>query len=250
MGFEEYMNSRMNRNRDRNYDRNYDRDSYRNERGNDRYSDRYNGQYGPSYDRSYRRNYSENYRREYEKAYDEYRNNGQTSGCGFWEFIKTMLEKSVQNFLVVTHRGEEKFRIPILAFVIILLMFNFGALIAMGISLFFGVNYSFVGKDDLSKVNAAMSDVGSRAAQWWEHRNLSPEMNDLCRKYDNMDMSMFAAKNRENEAKAEEAETKESEAKAEETVKKEDETKAEESEAKTEDTDSKDASDDTDHKDA
>ncbi len=102
-------------------------------------------------------------------------------------FLSRLLRKSVENDLVVSQHGFVKFRVPILAFVLALIFFNAITLIAMIVSLFFGVTYRIEGKADTAELNRAMEQVGNRAANWWENRNVSPEVRDLCRKYDNMD---------------------------------------------------------------
>jgi len=107
--------------------------------------------------------------------------------CGFWGFLKKLFKKSVENDLVVSHNGVEKFRMPVLAFVIILSIFSMVTLVAVVVSLCFGVTYSFQGKDDLSKVNSALSAAGTRATTLWQNSHLSYEINELCRKYDAQD---------------------------------------------------------------
>ena len=108
--------------------------------------------------------------------------------------MKRIFQKTIDNELVVSQNGIEKFRVPVLVFILALCIFNFVTVIAMGVSLFFGVTYRFVGKDDLSQVNRAMSTVGGRATEWWESRNVSREVNDLCYKYDKMNMAAEAKK--------------------------------------------------------
>lgn len=80
--------------------------------------------------------------------------------------IKTALRKSIDNFIVVSHKGEEKFRLPILVAIILLFMFNVITLTAVIVSLFFDVNYRFEGKDDLSKMNNVINEAGTRASEW------------------------------------------------------------------------------------
>ena len=80
--------------------------------------------------------------------------------------IKTALRKSIDNFIVVSHKGEEKFRLPILVAIILLFMFNVVTLTAVIVSLFFDVNYRFEGKDDLSKMNNVINQAGTRASEW------------------------------------------------------------------------------------
>ncbi len=80
--------------------------------------------------------------------------------------LKTALRKSIDNFIVVSHKGEEKFRLPILVAIILLFMFNVITLTAVIVSLFFDVNYRFEGKDDLSKMNNVINQAGTRASEW------------------------------------------------------------------------------------
>ncbi|MBR0145806.1 MAG: hypothetical protein IJM25_03990 [Eubacterium sp.] len=80
--------------------------------------------------------------------------------------LKTAFRKSVDNSLVVSHRNEEKFRLPILVVVLLFLVFNFAAVAALVISLFFDVKYQFVGKDDLSGVNRVINEAGTKASDW------------------------------------------------------------------------------------
>ncbi len=110
-------------------------------------------------------------------------------GSSVCNVLKRIFQKTIDNELVVSQNGIEKFRVPVLLFILALCIFNFVTVIAMGVSLFFGVTYRFVGKDDLSQVNRAMSTVGGRATEWWESRNVSREVNDLCHKYDKNDDS-------------------------------------------------------------
>ena len=98
--------------------------------------------------------------------------------------LGTAIRKSMENYLVVSHEGVVKFRISIFAFAILLMIFSAGLLIAMGVSLCFGVTYSFVGKDDLSRVNEVIGNAGNRATEWWSRYRYNPEIDALCRKYD------------------------------------------------------------------
>ena len=98
--------------------------------------------------------------------------------------LGTAIRKSMENYLVVSYEGVVKFRISIFAFAILLMIFSAGLLIAMGVSLCFGVTYSFVGKDDLSRVNEVIGNAGNRATEWWSHYRYNPEIDALCRKYD------------------------------------------------------------------
>ncbi len=108
-------------------------------------------------------------------------------GSRLWNLVKTFFRKSVENDLVISHNGVEKFRMPALVLVIALFMFSVVTIVAMGVSLLFGVSYRFMGKDDLTKVNNALGTIGNEASRWWENRHVSYEVNELCKKYDGMD---------------------------------------------------------------
>ena len=106
--------------------------------------------------------------------------------------LKTAFQKSLDNSLVVSHRGEEKFRLPILVVVLLFLVFNFGAIVALVVSLFFDVKYQFAGKDDLSKVNQVMDEAGTKATSWMaeNYRNGNASERQAARedkKYDDAD---------------------------------------------------------------
>ena len=131
---------------------------------------------------------------EYRRGTDSYRGAGEYrretgyEGPTFLQslgnLLGTAIRKSMENYLVVSYEGVVKFRISIFAFAILLMIFSAGLLIAMGVSLFFGVTYSFVGKDDLSRVNEVIGNAGNRATEWWSHYRYNPEIDALCRKYD------------------------------------------------------------------
>ncbi len=142
--------------------------------------------YSRSYDRSYDRGYDRGYDRDYDRYYDrsyEKRNEGPTFG----QWLGGVIKKSMENFIVVSYDGFVKFRISVFAFVLLFLIFHGALLIAMGVSLFFGVKYSFSGKEDLSRVNRVLGDAGDRAERWWSSYRYNPEIDELCRKYDNAD---------------------------------------------------------------
>ena len=92
--------------------------------------------------------------------------------------IKIGFRKSVDNYLVVSHKGVERFRIPILVFLILIFISIMSVLVAMVVSLFFDVRYSFTGKDDLSKVNEFMDDAGSRASTWMKQVTAEAKKNE------------------------------------------------------------------------
>ena len=109
-------------------------------------------------------------------------------GPSFWSWLGhtlgSLVKKSMDNYLVVSHEGVVKFRMSIFVLVILFMVFHGTLLVAMVVSLFFGVKYSFAGKDDLSRANAVMDRAGNSAAEWWGNHSANPEVDDLCRKYD------------------------------------------------------------------
>ncbi len=106
----------------------------------------------------------------------------------FWQGVGNIIKKSLENYIVVSHEGVTKFKVSIFTFVLLFLLLHGAILVAMVVSLFFGVKYSFAGKDDLSRANRVMETAGDRASEWWSGHRYSiyseKEVNDLCRKYD------------------------------------------------------------------
>ena len=92
-------------------------------------------------------------------------------GSQLGHLIKTALKKSTENFIVISHKGEEKARLPILVLVLALCFFNVAALVAIIVSLFFDVRYRFEGKDDLSSVNKMMDQAENKATTWMNENN-------------------------------------------------------------------------------
>ena len=116
---------------------------------------------------------------------DEPKQEGRSFLGELGHLIKTAVKKSLENYLTVSQDGVEKFRVSIFTFVLLFMIFHFALFIAMGVSLFFGVRYSFAGKADLSKVNDVMNRAGNKASEWWSNCHYSPEIAELCSKYDN-----------------------------------------------------------------
>ena len=108
--------------------------------------------------------------------------------CTFWQGVGKVIKKSMENYIVVSHEGVTKFKVSIFTFALLFLLLHGALLVAMVVSLFFGVKYSFAGKDDLSRANRVMETAGDRASEWWSGRRYSTysdsEVNDLCKKYD------------------------------------------------------------------
>jgi hypothetical protein len=87
-------------------------------------------------------------------------------GSQLGHLIKTAFKKSTENFVVISHKGEEKARLPIIVLILALCFFNIAALIAIVVSLFLDVRYRFEGKDDLSSVNKVMDQAETKATEW------------------------------------------------------------------------------------
>ena len=83
--------------------------------------------------------------------------------------VKTTMNKILNvlknNFFNVSRKGEELFKIPAWAFVLILFFFWEPVIPVMIIALFFDVRYSFTGKDNLSSANEFMDKVGNMAEE-------------------------------------------------------------------------------------
>lgn len=98
--------------------------------------------------------------------------------------IGSVIKKSMENYLVVSHEGTVKFRISLVVVALLFMIFHGAIIVAMIVSLFLGVKYSISGKADLAKVNAVIGDAGDRASAWWGNYRQGAEVDDLCRKYD------------------------------------------------------------------
>jgi hypothetical protein len=80
---------------------------------------------------------------------NETRNNGTSILSAIGHALCALFRICLENYLVVSHEGREKFRMPVLAFVILFLIFHGALIVAMIVSLFFGVRYGFAKKDDI-----------------------------------------------------------------------------------------------------
>ena len=74
----------------------------------------------------------------------------------FKKFVKKSWQMSKDNYFRVVRHGEEMFRMPVWALILILLCGWHCVVPVMIIAFFFDCHYQFVGKNDLSKVNEAM----------------------------------------------------------------------------------------------
>ena len=77
--------------------------------------------------------------------------------------IKKLAIKSTENFLVVEKNGSQILKMPVWVMILILLVAWYASIILLIVSLFLGCRFSFVGKDDLSKVNDVMGKASDLA---------------------------------------------------------------------------------------
>ena len=87
------------------------------------------------------------------------------NGRTFGEKVKELFRRSTVNYLLVEHKGEMLFKIPVLAFILILLFAWHVTIIALVVSLFCGCKYSFIGEGDLAAVNNVCDKAGELAIQ-------------------------------------------------------------------------------------
>ena len=83
-----------------------------------------------------------------------------------WKLFLKLIRIGNENHLVVSHKGKQVFTLPVTVVVVLLICSHIGALVAVGVSLFFGVRYSFKG-EHLGKesVNNAMQKATDMAEQ-------------------------------------------------------------------------------------
>ena len=87
------------------------------------------------------------------------------NGRSFGDKVKELFRKSTVNYLVIEHKGETLIKMPILAFVLIMLFAWYAAVIAIVVSLFCGCKYSFTGESDLKAANNVCDKAGELATQ-------------------------------------------------------------------------------------
>ena len=87
------------------------------------------------------------------------------NGRSFGEKMKELFRKSTVNHLVIERKGETLIKLPILAFVLILIFAWYAAIIAVVVSLFFDCKYSFVGESDMKSVNEVCDKAENFASQ-------------------------------------------------------------------------------------
>lgn len=77
--------------------------------------------------------------------------------------LKKLLKKSNETYLCINRRGERVLKLPIWAFLLILLCFWYVTIVAIIISLFCECQYSLQGKDNLTEANKVL-DKASKVA--------------------------------------------------------------------------------------
>lgn len=81
----------------------------------------------------------------------------------FFEKLRALWHKSCQNFFVVEHNQDKVIKIPIWAFILIMIFTWHVSLILMIVGLFVGCKYSFKGAAEMKTANTVM-DKASEAA--------------------------------------------------------------------------------------
>ncbi|SFB12821.1 hypothetical protein SAMN05216249_11027 [Acetitomaculum ruminis DSM 5522] len=84
-------------------------------------------------------------------------------GCKMGRLFRKICKFGKENFLEVTRHGEEILKVPVWLFAVALLFGWHLIFLIMVISLFFDCHYSFVGKEDLEKVNEVMGKANDIA---------------------------------------------------------------------------------------
>lgn len=93
----------------------------------------------------------------------EQKNTAEGVGKKFGRLCKKLWKKSKDNYFCVDRREESVFKVPVWAFVLILLLAWHIVLPLMIIALFFECQYSFHGKDDLTSANEVMEKASKLA---------------------------------------------------------------------------------------
>lgn len=94
---------------------------------------------------------------------EERKKKAKADGEKFKSFCKNAWRKGNDNVFIMRRKDENVIKIPVWAFILILLFTFHVVLPLMLISLFFECRYCFEGKDDLNKVNDVMNQAGDAA---------------------------------------------------------------------------------------
>jgi hypothetical protein len=75
-----------------------------------------------------------------------------------------IMDKLSNNFLRIEHKGEELIKVKLWIVVLVMLFVWHVSIVAIIISLFFGVRYSFVGRDDMTEANKLIGKASEAAS--------------------------------------------------------------------------------------
>jgi len=89
-----------------------------------------------------------------------------------WQLFLKLIAIGNQNHLVVSHKGNQVFSLPVTVVVVLLICSCMGVLVAVGVSLFFGVRYSFkgehLGKESVNNVMQKATDMAEHVKESFE----------------------------------------------------------------------------------
>lgn len=86
-------------------------------------------------------------------------------GRAFTDKIKALWHKSCENYFVMEHKGDQSIRIPIWAFIIIMILTWHVTGILLIVGLFFGCRYSFKGQAEMKMANDVMDKAADVAGK-------------------------------------------------------------------------------------
>ena len=75
-----------------------------------------------------------------------------------------IMDKLSNNFLRIEHKGEELIKVKLWIVVLVMLFVWHVSIVAIIISLFFGVRYSYVGRDDMTEANKLIGKASEAAS--------------------------------------------------------------------------------------
>ena len=75
-----------------------------------------------------------------------------------------IMDKLSNNFLRIEHKGEELIKVKLWIVALVMLFVWHVSIVAIIISLFFGVRYSFVGRDDMTEANKLIGKASEAAS--------------------------------------------------------------------------------------
>ncbi len=89
-----------------------------------------------------------------------------------WALLLKLLRIGNTNHLVVSHNGKQVFSLPVTVVVVLLICSCMGVLVAVGVSLFFGVRYSFsgeqLGKESVNNAMQKATDMAEHVKESFE----------------------------------------------------------------------------------